>query len=85
MYCTHYIPSVLICICTINKDYYMKTGRFPLCFYQYVYCEVLVKILKSCDAKSAAYAPIMQDPDKYAWVKYTRDLLCSQGFGNVNL
>ena len=20
MYCTHYIPSVLICICTINKD-----------------------------------------------------------------
>ena len=22
MYCTHYIPSVLICICTINKDYY---------------------------------------------------------------
>ena len=21
MYCTHYIPSVLICICTINKDY----------------------------------------------------------------
>ena len=23
MYCTHYIPSVLICICTINKDYYL--------------------------------------------------------------
>ena len=22
MYCTHYIPSVLICICTVNKDYY---------------------------------------------------------------
>ena len=22
MYCTHYIPSVLICICTINKEYY---------------------------------------------------------------
>ena len=22
MYCTHYIPSALICICTINKDYY---------------------------------------------------------------
>ena len=22
MYCTHYIPSVLICNCTINKDYY---------------------------------------------------------------
>ena len=22
MYCTHYISSVLICICTINKDYY---------------------------------------------------------------
>ena len=26
---------------------------------------------------------MMQDPDKYAWVKYTRDLLCSHGFGNV--
>ena len=24
-----------------------------------------------------------QDPDKYAWVKYTRDLLCSHGVGNV--
>ena len=23
-YCTHYIPSVLICICTINKDYYRQ-------------------------------------------------------------
>ena len=22
MYCTYYISSVLICICTINKDYY---------------------------------------------------------------
>ena len=22
MYCTHCIPSVLICICTINEDYY---------------------------------------------------------------
>ena len=22
MYCTHCIPSVLICICTNNKDYY---------------------------------------------------------------
>ena len=22
MYCTNSIPSVLICICTINKDYY---------------------------------------------------------------
>ena len=22
MYCAHCIPSVLICICTINKDYY---------------------------------------------------------------
>ena len=26
---------------------------------------------------------MMQDLDKYAWVKYTRDLLCSHGFGNV--
>ena len=24
-----------------------------------------------------------QDPDKYAWVKYTRDLLCSHGFEKV--
>ena len=24
MYCTHYIPSVLVCICTINKDYYLR-------------------------------------------------------------
>ena len=26
---------------------------------------------------------MMQDPDKSAWVKYTRDLLCSHGFGNI--
>ena len=25
MYCTYYISSVLICICTINKDYYNVT------------------------------------------------------------
>ena len=44
-----------------------------------------LKILMSCDAKliSAAYAEIMQNPDKYIWVKYIRDLLCSHGFGNV--
>ena len=24
-----------------------------------------------------------KDPDKYAWVKYTRDLLCSYSVGNV--
>ena len=44
-----------------------------------------LKILKTCDEKliSAAYSQMMQDPDKYAWVKYTRDLLCSHGFGNV--
>ena len=29
------------------------------------------------------WAQMMQDPDKYFWVKYTRDLLCSHGFGNV--
>ena len=41
--------------------------------------------MKSDHAKliSAAYSQMMQDPDKYAWVKYTRGLLCSHGFGNV--
>ena len=44
-----------------------------------------LKILMTCDAKfiSAAYAEMMQNPDKYIWVKYIRDLLCSHGFGNV--
>ena len=44
-----------------------------------------LKILKSDHVKliSAAYAQTMQDPDKYAWMKNTRDLLCSHGFGNV--
>ena len=44
-----------------------------------------IEILKTCDAKlfSAAYAQMMPDSDKCAWVKYTRDLLCSHGFGNV--
>ena len=44
-----------------------------------------LNILKRSDAKliSAAYAQMMQDPDKYAWVKYTRDLLCSHGLGNI--
>ena len=31
MYCTHYIPSVLICICTINKDYYYVTPKKMYC------------------------------------------------------
>ena len=41
--------------------------------------------MKSCDAKliSAAHAQMMQDADKHAWVKYTRDVLCSHGFWNV--
>ena len=26
---------------------------------------------------------MMQDPENYAHVKYTRDLLCFHGFGNV--
>ena len=45
----------------------------------------LLKILKSRDAKliSAAYAQMMQDPDKYAWVKNIRDLLRFHDFGNV--
>ena len=29
MYCTHYIPSVLISICTINKDYYDSNTIYP--------------------------------------------------------
>ena len=33
MYCTHYIPSVLICICTINKDYYYIT----IYYFMYVF------------------------------------------------
>ena len=70
---------------------YMETGRFPFSvFYKYVYCEVLLKIMKSDHAKliSAAYSQMMLDPDKYAWIKYTRDLLCSMvlgKFGNINL
>ena len=65
---------------------YIKTGRFPLSvFINMCIVKFWLKILKTCDEKliSAAYAQMMQDPDKYAWVKYTRDLLCSHGFGNV--
>ena len=65
---------------------YMETGRFPLSvFINMCIVKFWLKILKTCDEKliSAAYAEMMQDPDKYAWVKYTRDLLCSHGFGNV--
>ena len=29
MYCTHYIPSVLICICTINKIISITSGASP--------------------------------------------------------
>ena len=44
-----------------------------------------LKIMMSCDAKviSDAYAEMMQIADKYVWVKYIRNLLCSHGFGNV--
>ena len=65
---------------------YMESGRFPLSvFINMCIVKFWLKILKTCDEKliSAAYAQMMQDPDKYAWVKYTRDLLCSHGFGNV--
>ena len=31
MYCIHYILFVLICICTINKDYYDYYCVFRLC------------------------------------------------------
>ena len=57
---------------------YMETGRFPLSvFINMCIVKFWLKILKTCDEKliSAAYAQMMQDPDKYAWVKYTRDLL----------
>ena len=33
MYCTHYIPFVLICICAINKDYYYWHGRWRRLIY----------------------------------------------------
>ena len=65
---------------------YMETGRFPLSvFINMCIVKFWLKILKTCDEKLifAAYLQMMQDPDKYAWVKYTRDLLCSHGFGNV--
>ena len=64
----------------------METRRFPLAvFINMCIVKFWLKILKTCDEKliSATYAQMMQDPDKYAWVKYTRDLLCSHGFGNV--
>ena len=60
---------------------YMETARrFPLSvFINMCIVKFWLKILKSDHAKlvSAAYSQMMQDPDKYAWVKYTRDLLCS--------
>ena len=65
---------------------YMETGRFPLSvFINMCIVKFWLKILKSDHTKliSAAYSQMMQDPDKYACVKYTRDLLCSHGFGNV--
>ena len=55
---------------------YMETGRYPLSvFINMCIVKFWLKILKTCDEKliSAAYAQMMQDPDKYAWVKYTRD------------
>ena len=48
----------------------METGRFPLSvFINMCIVKFWLKILKTCDAKliSAAYAQMMQDPDKYAW------------------
>ena len=61
---------------------YMETGRFPLSvFINMCIVKFWLKILKTCVANliSAAYAHMMKDPDKYAWVKYTSDLLV---FGN---
>ena len=52
----------------------METEIFPFSVFINVgIVKFWLKILKSCDAKliSAAYAQMMQDPDKYAWVKYT--------------
>ena len=56
-----------------------------VCFRQYVYCEILTKILKSCATKliSAAYAEMMRNPEKYAWMTHIKDLLCSHGFWNI--
>ena len=65
---------------------YMETGRFPFSvFINMCIVKFWLKILKSDNAKltSAAYSQMMLDPDKYAWIKYTRDLLSSHCFGNV--
>ena len=65
---------------------YMDTGRFPLSvFINMCIVKFWLKTLKSDYAKliSTAYSQMMQHPDKYAWVKYTRDSLCSHGFENV--
>ena len=65
---------------------YMETGRFPLSIFVNM-CNVKfwLKILKSCDTKliSAAYAEMMRNPEKYAWMTHIKDLLCSHGFGNI--
>ena len=53
---------------------YMETGKFPLSvFINMCIVKFWLKILKSCDAKliSAAYAQMMQDPDKYAYKRFT--------------
>ena len=44
-----------------------------------------LKILKSCDTKliSAAYAEMMRNPEKYAWMTHIKDFLCSHSFGNI--
>ena len=70
---------------------YMETGRFPpSVFINMCIVKFWLKILKNYHAKliSAAYAQLMQDPDKYAWVKCTRDLLAPMVlgmFGEINL
>ena len=65
---------------------YAETGRFPLhidinlCMIKY-----WIKILNS-DVKKlihVAYNTMLQHPEKYAWIKHIKDLLCCHGFGYI--
>ena len=52
MYCTHYIPSVLICICTINKDkdYYNLYFHFGTMYHGIIFksCKKTQYITMKC-------------------------------------
>ena len=65
---------------------YIETGRFPLSiFVNMCIVKFWLKILKSWDNKliSTAYAEMMRNPEKYAWMTHIKDLLCSHGFRNI--